>query len=601
MKKTKRFLITTALEETWADDRPVLFLGEWCLLYSRKERWSKMDAELLPYHWSDRSRFHADYLYLNGFYERVLGALVIRLNDIHGTAHSLRYWRILIGPWLAYLIHMLFDRWQSIHAALEHSDIEGSIVISGNDDESIPNDMDHFLELFIEDEWNHYIYAAILQRIGSVPCINTYHTGNKSSLDITGKSNIKTKAAIILAKAASYFVKEHDAFMVGTYLPLLSEVRLQLRFRQVPQWWRKVSPVKILVDREQRNWEMPVCGDTDFEKFVLDMIPRQIPTVFLEGYKQLLEQTHKLPWPQSPKLIYTANVLWHDSVSMAYTAEKTELGTPLVYGQHGGAYGVEKFTFGEEHEIRISDRYLTWGWSSGDDPSVVPVGMGMIVNKAGQSHNANKKLLLVTQNIPRYTFRLCSESGRSFIGYLENNFTFASLLRENIRDDVLVRLTSWERGWCQFKRWEDRFPKVELELGCRKIHDLMQESRLVVLSYNSTGILETLAMGIPVVLFFDIKVAPLRDAAIPYYAELKRVGIFHDTPESAASHVNRIWDDVDAWWTGADVQEAVACFSKQYCYRTDDFLDRVEGVLRIAIANADHDMSAGSAQAARNL
>jgi len=50
-----RFLITTPLEETWPNDSktPVLFLGEWCRVHSRKERWSKMNAEVLPYHWND--------------------------------------------------------------------------------------------------------------------------------------------------------------------------------------------------------------------------------------------------------------------------------------------------------------------------------------------------------------------------------------------------------------------------------------------------------------------------------------------------------------------------------------------------------------------
>ena len=54
MNKEKRFLITTALEETWDEDLPVLFLGEWCQLYSRKDCWSKMDFRILPYHWSDQ-------------------------------------------------------------------------------------------------------------------------------------------------------------------------------------------------------------------------------------------------------------------------------------------------------------------------------------------------------------------------------------------------------------------------------------------------------------------------------------------------------------------------------------------------------------------
>ena len=40
----KRLLVTTALEETWEVDAPLLFLGEWCRAYNRKHIWSKMDA-----------------------------------------------------------------------------------------------------------------------------------------------------------------------------------------------------------------------------------------------------------------------------------------------------------------------------------------------------------------------------------------------------------------------------------------------------------------------------------------------------------------------------------------------------------------------------
>jgi hypothetical protein len=40
----KRLLVTTALEETWGRDVPVIFLGEWYRQFSRKHIWAKMDA-----------------------------------------------------------------------------------------------------------------------------------------------------------------------------------------------------------------------------------------------------------------------------------------------------------------------------------------------------------------------------------------------------------------------------------------------------------------------------------------------------------------------------------------------------------------------------
>lgn len=50
MKREPRFLITTADERTWKFDRPVIFLGEWCRSYSRRDVWGAMDAVMaLPY------------------------------------------------------------------------------------------------------------------------------------------------------------------------------------------------------------------------------------------------------------------------------------------------------------------------------------------------------------------------------------------------------------------------------------------------------------------------------------------------------------------------------------------------------------------------
>ena len=167
----KRFLITTALESTWCENKPVLFLGEWCRRYSRKNHWSTLDSVVLPYHWDDRAQFHADYEYLKLFHERLLQDLTAQLNEIHGVDHSLRYWRILIGPWLGYFVQVLFDRWTSIQQAVSRYDLSGTAVLASQNGPLVPNDMDDFNQLYIEDAWNHEQYAYILQRFTEVPCI----------------------------------------------------------------------------------------------------------------------------------------------------------------------------------------------------------------------------------------------------------------------------------------------------------------------------------------------------------------------------------------------------------------------------------------------
>ena len=107
----KLFLVTTSLEDTWPEnDQSVLFLGEWCRLYARKDRWVNMDAEVLPYHWDDRNKLYKDYQYLLELFERVLKELTIELNNIHNVSYSLRYWRIIIGPWLMSFLTVIFDR-----------------------------------------------------------------------------------------------------------------------------------------------------------------------------------------------------------------------------------------------------------------------------------------------------------------------------------------------------------------------------------------------------------------------------------------------------------------------------------------------------------
>ena len=114
---TQRLLVTTALEQTWGRDEPILYAGEWCRLYDRQDAWSVRDHRVLPYHWSDRGKLLRDHSYLNDLQESLLVHITEALNAYHGIDRPLRYWRMVLGVWLPTYVAVLFDRWECLRLA----------------------------------------------------------------------------------------------------------------------------------------------------------------------------------------------------------------------------------------------------------------------------------------------------------------------------------------------------------------------------------------------------------------------------------------------------------------------------------------------------
>ena len=544
-----------------------------------------MDAEVLPYHWDDREKLYADYQNLQDFYERLLEDLTVQLNQIHGGDHSLRYWRILIGPWLGFFIQMLFDRWTSIQQAIRQHDLSGTIILTGQEETLVPNDMEDFKHLLAEDEWNHYLYAAILKQFTAVPCIERARQKREGEAKtvprINWKRQIKQTLVSWYSWIAGNLTRNKDAFFLATYLPPCDEIRMYRRLGQLPQLWRAVPPVQVAADPGRRRWRVNGEDRSEFETCARALIPQQIPTVYLEGYDQLVEQTAGLIWPKQPKVIWTSNSYSSDDVFKVWAGEKVEQGSPLVVGQHGGHYGVGRWSFTEDHEIAISDCYLSWGWSEKGKPKIKPVGLLKAKRPLKVRHAEQPGALLVTCTQPQLSYFMHSVIvSRQWLDYFNDQCAFVKNLPQAIQNALTVRLYAHDYGWNQVNRWRERFPDLHLDEGQTNINELIGQSRLYISTYNATTFLESFTMNVPTVIFWNPNYWELRDSALNSFKELKRVGIFHETPESAARHVAAIWDDVDVWWSSPRVQEVLEQFRECYCHIPDNLLDRIEFALR---------------------
>lgn len=576
----KRFLITTADERTWRTDRPVLFLGEWCKLYDRRHIWKNLDAAVVPYHWDDREKLHRDCLYLNELYEKLLPELGIALNQFHGVKHSSRYWRILVGSWLSYFVQVIFDRWNMIQRAVKMFNISGTAVMESK---VIPKSLSDFDDLVSwgnrADIGNHTIYSRILQGWTDVNCerislVNPLNIEQPSSR-LSWKRINSFSLTSLLASFLTLFKRQTDAFLMGTYIPWKVKFKLELSLKQMPQLWSRI-PFSIVESnqrtREQFREQFKIRGKgvSSFEQCLYSLIPEQIPTIYLEGYQELLKKVALLPWPNHPKVIFTSNNHNSDDVFKAWAAEKVESGIPLVIGQHGGHYGCGLWSFMEKHETAIADRYLTWGWGKGQK-NLFPVSALKILNRPG-IWDKNGHMLVVMGTMPRYSYTPGSYVVAAGQGeaYLNNVYQFVDCLENIPHQDIVIRTYMHDSGWSQVNRWRDRYSDIKVDAGSLAINKLISRSRLYVSTYNATTFLESLGRNIPTIIFWDPKYWELRPSAMPYFERLKKVGIFHENPESAAKKVSEIWNDVEGWWNQKEIQEARKFFCDQFARSVDN-------------------------------
>ena len=137
------------------------------------------------------------------------------------------------------------------------------------------------------------------------------------------------------------------------------------------------------------------------------------------------------------------------------------------------------------------------------------------------------------------------------------------MLNNEPKDKLIIRLhQDYKRfRWNEKKRWLDFDNTLKLDTSEINIRKLISKNRLVIHSYDSTGILETLSQNVPTLAFLQNGFDDLENNAIPYYQILVDAGIVHLSAVSVAKKVNNIWDKVDDWWNEDYVQTA----RKKFC------------------------------------
>lgn len=588
------FLATTALSEFWDKRDRLLFLGSWCLRYDRRREWEELEYEVLPSPWDDRKRFYDAARYVDECGERILGRLSDYLDNMHRARRGLRYWRILVGPWLMHALQAAYDRYVHLCDAFErHPDLR--TIVLDRASFCVPGDTAGALGLLFDDGYNLQLISLLLEGMGyEFPARPLERL--ESGVPVVGRGRGLGRLAgrvkpvlgrALRAVAAPIHRTSGVAWLgdLGFAASMAWDMTWRTRLRAIPMGTDGATFVAMPGPTfdQGRLALATLSAGSGFESIFTRSLPYLLPPLYLEGFAEAKEEVQRR-WPGVPRLLLSGGD-WYFNEPFKYVASEAAIrGARLVAVQHGGGYGTFRFAAAELHESRVSDAFLVWGWAddrAGSKNVPNPKITALVASRQADSESERRRdVLVMTTAHPRYLYRFHSQPvGSQWDEYFKWMLRFLTALPQRVRSVAVFRPYAHDYGHGVRERIAARFPDLRWDSG-EPFQRRLRTARLVVIDHNATGCLETLGANIPTVLFWDPDRWEVRESAVPYFDRLREAGILFGSPEAAAAKVSAVYDRPWEWWGDPATQQTRRLFADRYALARSDWQNQWLGVLR---------------------
>lgn len=574
----KYFLLTLSDKEYCSKNKKNIFISNWCHNYKQNPLWKNDNISF--FEGANLSKYEREkkFYEIKELKEKLFPIFVDILNEHHSTSYSLRAWKIICEHWFDKAINVLESRISIVKSCINQNKIIGTYDTSSF--YKYPKDSSEFNSFADNNQWNSSLITKILKLL----------IKNKKFFHSIQNENFKQKK--ILYKEEGFFIviknslkkifsylypliqSDNRLFILNSYLPPIDEIKLNILFKQLPlRYFTPKYNLNVCADKDKRDYLQKRIRKKLLDKIehenideIITLLLELIPITYLEGFKVLHDEVRNLYWPESPKQIFTANAFETNELFKLWTAQKIEKGSKYIIGQHGNNYGTHKYMKNSIEE-KISDTFITWGWSG----KLSQHKKGFIFNpiniKKRNFMKKNKLLLILTHIEPLTTLW---DVTKDHVRYTDNQFRFIGILDAAIKENLIVRLHHEyvKTSWHDRERLLDFDSTLHIDEGKKPISSLINSSRIVVHSYDSTGVLQTLSSNYPTLLFCNEGLDHLLNNARPFYQLLIDAEILHLSTDSLANKVNSVWNDVNGWWSSEKIQTARRLFCNKYAKKS---------------------------------
>tara|TARA_B110000027_G_C16121943_1_gene303661 strand:- start:5660 stop:7411 length:1752 start_codon:yes stop_codon:yes gene_type:complete len=519
---------------------------------------------------------------VNDNYSLILPVLVNYLNHIHKEDYSNIYWERIVGFWLHSIITNYLDKYKRLVLAFEKEPNIKTTSLSFSSFQ-ISLSTKEFLHAIRENDFFHLQQYSVILRDLKPNQLEYTDDVSYSLVQYVKKMDRAQSSRSIKKKIRELFLSilnKGYKSEVAFYVSLFSNKELftffwKSRFKYAPIFKDTTVTVKREIDVNLRNQISDFSTKNNFADSILhNSVKYFFPIELLEGYDKISEEATKHINKNIPTSIFTGIGFYWSSQFAVWSAKCAELGTKIYGIQHGGTYGDVEALDVELLERKISDKYITWGWS--ENENTIPMPASRLINIKKESFIKKNEILWVTTADSRFNYFVGQiVFGNRFLKYFEHQIHLYGSLSKEISKKIKIRLYKDDFGWKLKERFLDSYPNINFSDNSKNFVNEAAQSKLVIIDHlGGTTFLELLTLNIPVIIVANSNLFIHREEASSLYKSLKDVGVVFTSNEEAAMQIPEIINDIEKWMLNKERKKVIDNFKNKFAL-TDTYATKI--------------------------
>jgi putative transferase (TIGR04331 family) len=483
-------------------------------------------------------------------------------NKLSDLNLSHKFWKVMLFPWMIYLVQTLYERQIRVTKILHQYGEEKIFVtlVSDNIKWEFIDTLDFLKNGLLNPIFNEWLYSRIIEN--SLPDNWTYTYVDKSSDYKTSRKEENRELSIrkIIKNSTLYkwktgFLRVHGIYGFKFIDYLIFNILLHIKSSKIYPKFEKEGLRNFTTSSKE-------CVNIDWKFDLENIFNKVIPVNYKNLKTQILKAKIKVQ-PNKINIVSAAQVTEFDDKRKLKLAIRYESGERLISVQHGGHnYGtglINSIPALTEYNL---DGFITWGWKKQENYccNFIPLPSPLLSKYINKYNGVNKKIILVGNRMSSFFYYLdFMPNTNQILSYRQSKILFMDSLGDKILENFYYKpyfkddLAFQDREYIFYKR-------PEIKQLDKSLHSEMLNCNMLVLDHPGSTLIFALVANIPFVCYWNMSLFPFSGDAKKYLVQMSSLGIFYDNPVDASKQVNKVYSKVRLWWLSDDIQE----FRKHY-------------------------------------